>query len=700
MTSGIAASLVFTLLAQSGGSPLARPDVFDMPGRSVIHDEAHLGIINGRLTTGINYRDVAGLSGLWAPPYVSSNFTLDLRVCGQKVPTTDWTWRPYQVKRVGAAGTVKVSAITTLPPGTRACLLRATMTNDGKEPVPLDLFTLAWLDAARDWGFGAPGSGSQTTLQVDGQRLILQQGKLAIVVAIDSKDWTWQARGNLGHAAASLPAGETRTVHVITAIGAEADARAEVDRIVGNPDAVMKAAETDYAGRLAEMADRLPSLESSESRLVRWYNRSLVHFVTNRWDVPEFALKPYYSTGSIRGGCVCNYLWNFGEVWEILPLYDPDAARTHIKQFLGIDLLKHFFFYPITGTGDGVWYMVNQEKIIGLTYYYVLLTGDVKFLSDTVTGKTILDHMVIHAMYGDDAAKPQSLIDYGASNSHLELRRQYAYNHIMPDLNGRRYANYLRVASLCEMAGRPQPYLRERAALLKPLLKRELWDPEKKWFKFADGKGGSDLRYTVQMFKMLGSGVLDRECEAGLLSQLNDQAFLSEYGLHSLSKLDPAYDQLDIDNGGGGICTSFPLQVIERLYQAGHTDKAADVLRRLLWWGEALPYWGDSIAANCKDYRRDTPLQCTLDGVTGAQCVIFGVFGASVRPNGDIVIRPHTLPFASEMTLKNLKLRGRSIDVRVSGREFEVASAGASLRSAVGQAIVVSARDGQLQPQK
>ena len=29
----------------------------------------------------------------------------------------------------------------------------------------------------------------------------------------------------------------------------------------------------------------------------------------NKWEVPEFKLNPYYSTGSVKGGCVCNYLW-------------------------------------------------------------------------------------------------------------------------------------------------------------------------------------------------------------------------------------------------------------------------------------------------------------------------------------------------------------------------------------------------------
>jgi hypothetical protein len=308
--------------------------------------------------------------------------------------------------------------------------------------------------------------------------------------------------------------------------------------------------------------------------------------------------------------------------------------------------------------------------------------------------------MVIHAMFGDDPNKPIGLIDYGASNSHLELRRKYPYNHISPDLNLRRYATYQRAAALCELAGKAEPQLRERADLLKPLVKERLWDREARWFRFEDEKGNADLRYTIQMFKPIGSGVLDEECEQGLLSHLNEEEFLSAYGIHSMSKRDPAFDQIDIDNGGGGSCTCFPPQIAERLFRAGHPELAAEILSRILWWGELMPYWGDSSTANAKDYRRDTPLQCTFDGAVAAQCIIFGVFGVEVRPDGDIVIKPSKLPFAKTMSLKGIKLRGQALDVSVEGDQYEVRSGSQVLRSPVGKAIVLHHRDGQLRRER
>jgi hypothetical protein len=530
-----------------------------------------------------------------------------------------------------------------------------------------------------------------------GRRLTLQQGEMSIVLAIDSPEWSWVVAGNLGHAVARLPAKETRSENVINGIGSGDEPGSSVNQIAADPSGAITTATREYARQVNEVFARLPTFTSDNQQLVRWYNRSLVHFLMNRWDVQEFVLHPYYVTGSIKGGCVANYLWNFGEAWEVLPIFDAPASRSHIKQFLQCDLLKHFLFNPITGAADGPWYMVNQEKIIGLTYYYVLLTGDTGFLDDIVEGKSVRDHMVIQAMFGDDLGKPPVLIDYGPSNSHLELRRRHTYNHVMPDLNARRYANYLRAATLCDLAGKPAPFLRERAELLKPLLKARLWDAKAGWFRFEDGRGHNELRYTVQMFKPIGSGVFDQECEAGLLRHLNPEEFLSAYGLHSISKQDPAYDQLDIDNGGGGICTSFPPQIIERLYQAGQPILAADVLERLLWWADTMPYWGDSIAANCKDYRRDTPLQCAFDSVAAAQCIIFGIFGVSARPDGAVLIEPHRLPFARKLALYGLHIRGRSFDVRIDGGNFTVCCGDRNIRASIGEAAVVATQNGALQ---
>jgi hypothetical protein len=355
-------------------------------------------------------------------------------------------------------------------------------------------------------------------------------------------------------------------------------------------------------------------------------------------------------------------------------------------------MTKHFAFEPMTGKAFGPWYMINQEKIIGLIYFYVQITGDTGFLHDTVSGKSVLEHAIANAMYGDDPEKPVALIDYGSSNSHLELRRGMPYNHIMPDLNGRRYQNYILAAELADLMGdnKTGSQLRRRAEELKIVLKRQLWNEKIRWFDFQDEQGKKDTRYTVQMFKLFGSKVLDAEQEAGLLGHLlNEKEFLSAYGLHSLAKIDPAYDPNDVDNGGPGACTGFPPRIAEQLYKAGKPDAAEAILKRILWWGQRMPYWGDSIVADKINYRKDTPLQCVIDGASVAQCVIFGMFGIRVEPNGDIRIDPHPPTFAPNIALKGLQLRGHLLDITVNGMEYEVREGNKQIRSTLNRSVLV-----------
>ena len=59
---------------------------FGICGEANILDDKHLGIINGHLTLNTLHSDVLALRGLYAPPYASSNFSLDARVAGETAP--------------------------------------------------------------------------------------------------------------------------------------------------------------------------------------------------------------------------------------------------------------------------------------------------------------------------------------------------------------------------------------------------------------------------------------------------------------------------------------------------------------------------------------------------------------------------------------------------------------------------------------
>lgn len=694
--------------------------IFALPGRDCLTREEHFGIKGLMLTCSVPHRDVLSVRGLWAPPYASSDFVLEGRLGGLKVATEDYLWDGNECRRSGRLGDLQVQSVLIVPPRRRAALLEFSVRNTGSEAVtvPVQFAVRGAVDEVSFWEFSGPGCSESATpwaeranawqLEPDAPTVLAKRKEgRALAVTTDLAMDRWETLCGHWEGELALEAGESRTVRVAVAIGPEGEpdrsvgcsGEGEPDECAGRtvaaartlcsePEAVA-AARRQWRQQIDEVFARVPTFSASDPRLTRFYNRSLTGLLLNQWQVPEFLLNPYYSTGGINGGCVCCYLWDFGEPWELLPLYDPAAVKSHVRQFLAVDLTSHFAWVPTSGEAFGPWYPVNQEKIIFLVYYYVLLTGDTAFLHETVGERTILDWMVYHATYRDHPDLPVGLIDYGKGNNHLELRGTFRYDNYVPDLNARRYANYLAVYELSRLAGQPAEHLPQRAEQLKQLLTRLLWNPQQRWFNHLDVDYTPHLRYTVQMFKLIGSGVLGEEQLEGLLSHLNDDEFLSAWGLHSMSKRDEAYDQVDIDNGGGGNYTAFTPQIIERLYKAGRPRLAEDLLSRILWWGERLPYWGDSIVANHMDYRQDTPLQATIGALAGAQMVIFGLMGVEVTPEGMAIVNPRPPSFSPELSLKGLHLRGRTLDLEVQGGMFGVTCDGEVIHSQVGVPVAL-----------
>ena len=684
--------------AESADELLSR---FALVGGSNIVEPNDFGIFNGMATIGVDYADAVGLSGIWAPPYANGSFSLSVSFNGNRAATSQYTWYPYKVERQAILPGVSLATSTILVAGRRAGLVTLTFTNIGDVPTSVATklsFTAGTRFCADDWGFAQPAdsatpSAGVTTLSNSAATSDLPDG---------------------GHV--ELAVGERKTYCVAFAIGGAHDAELLCEEMIADPSTFIRYAYDEFVRKARELFRRVPRLSSDNTALEAMYARSVLHLLLHRWEVPKhFRLYPYYSTGSIRGGCVCDYLWNFGEGWEMISLYDPDAAREHILQFLSIDLESHFAFTPRQGTGIGPWYPVNQEKIIGLVYYYVSLTGDASLLSTPLTQqssgvtKTVLEWIRYQAVVKDDVTLPVALIDYGIGPGsggwqHLELpslppHYEPIYEGILPDLNGRRYLNYVRAHELLQIGGNSTGDLLARADSLKTLLRYALWDEQAQWFRFrvpaqaAYPQGYVGTRWTVQMYYLIGSPVLDDDQRSGLLQHLNTNEFLSEDGLHSLSKADPLYGEFPgrPDNGGAGCCTSFPPQIIERLYLDGHVQQADEILGSILWWGTVMPYWGDSIYATERTYRKNTPLQCTIDGIAVAQMMIFGLMGIALKPQGNVAITPRPTSLAAYVGLTGLRIRGAVLDISLRADSFTVAvsSSGRALSVPIGRTVLL-----------
>jgi hypothetical protein len=626
---------------------------------------------------------------MYAPPFASTDFSLDMRIDGRPVPTSEYWWVPIEVRRQGRAGNIEITSETLLLNNQRSGIVRFTVTNKGSDSinVPLQFDFKGTFERVEMWGFPRPQTQkSPTVAEAEANRVIRFNSAGGFAIACDAPDLKWEPWSSHWETRLKLSAGGSRVIHVAFAMGSRAEAAEAVRSTLANPDAAGRAARTGFQQELSHLYTRLPQFEAADDRLASYYQRSALHLVLNRWRVPEFVLNPYYGTGGIKGGCIGCYLWDYGLIPQLWPLFDPESNRKHIKQYLRVDIGRHFLFNPMDGEGDGPWYPVNQEKIIKLIYSHVLLTGETDFLAERVADKSVVEWAIHHATLLDSPG-PVQLADYGENKSHLELRRQYGYRHFVPDLNGQRCNNFHMVATLGDLAGSPRPDLRERATSLRQLIKSRLWDSQKQWFAFEDKAGKQEFRYTNILYLLIGTHALDRECEKGLMSHLNEREFLSDYGIHSMAKHDPAYDQVDIDHGGGGSYVAFPPSIAQQLYIAGFATEAADILRRTLWWADRLPFWGDSMVANQIEYRKDTPLQCAVDAAAGAQCILYGMFGIQVDPKGQVRVNPAAPSYSPSIELRGVRIRGLTFDVRADRTRFEVRMDGRTMSSRIGNPV-------------
>ncbi len=676
---------------------LFNQNIFAFASENSILADRHLGIsgtVASVLTPG---SEVCGLRTLQACPFSATGFSFTMTFNGEIPPSTRWDWLPNAIWRSAETNGLSVNSLTVIPPAQHGVVLKVFIRNntDTFLYVSLGAMVSGFASRPNDWKFAMPPAvENKSTVQVSSVQNGIAYGTVddeneSVIVLTSSLPELLPVGPDVQAVhKVSLKAHEELTIYLSVHIGALKNAIKEADDTVNSYAGKSDAGLTWLTEQTEALLTRLPAFSASDPALQRLYYRSLVTYITNRWENPELAISPWYSTSATNGGCMCSYLWDYSGGMFLHPLADPETHKKQLLLYLRNDLTSSYAIMPVDGKPCGPWYQINQEKIINMVYWYVIISGDTAFLKEIINGKTVAEWMVFHALVGDDITKPVALIDYGQGGvNHLELRHELQYRGIMPDLNARRYMNYHRAYTLSVCSGTPCPLLLKRAEELKPLLKT-LWNEQTQWYDFI-WQGKRESRMTVQMFKFLNSDIIDDNERAGLLSHLNDTEFLSEYGLHSISKTDPAYDVVDIDNGGGGICTEFDAMILGQLFDIGRDDLAANILSRILWWGDCFPYLGDSCAAYTKLQREDTPLQCDISSVSLAGMLLFNLSGISVNLDGTVTVCPPSHHLCRSFAWHGIHLRGITFDLSVDGETFTVKTDGKDTTQSIGTKIVL-----------
>lgn len=669
--------------------------VYSFDGSKNILEEKDIGIAADIASMLTPESSVFAMKCFQGCPYTNTAFDFDIRVDGEKLRANNWHWLPNAILRLGETDSFSVRTVTAVVPKMRSVVQKIVIRNKTNEELELPV-TLMFRGKTRKedkWKFPIPKpekleresydlANGILSLERDGAAYRLTSSLEALVL--------FDRAYMLEQSVTLLPESEF-TFYVSAHMGEAEESRREAEYAKGRYEELIESSFEYLENESRRIYDNLPRLSSSAPLLDNLYYRSLVTYILCRWENPELCAVPYYSTGSVNGACMCSYLWDYCGGLMLHPIYDSEGNKAQLRAYLKNDLTKSYALNPVTSEGVGPWYQINQEKIILMVYHHVLATGEKDFLFEIVGDKTVIEWMRHYAYVCDDVSCDVELYDYGVGgNDHLEIAAwgNGPYNGVMPDLNARRYMNYKRVYELTRAAGCPDEMLPRRAEALKAKL-CELWNEEQKWYDFIDAEGNRDIRFTVQMFKFINSKVIGKHERDGLISHLNEREFLSKFGLHSMSKLDPQYDQDDIDNGGGGICTHFTMQICAQLYEMGYDMLASDILRRVYWWGERMPYMGDSCAANLMLNRENTPLQGDISSVSAAQMIFFYIFGIRAHFDGSVTVTPVADRPAENMRIDNARLCGKTFSVDVVGSTFTVRLGDKEVKANIGETVVI-----------
>jgi len=478
------------------------------------------------------------------------------------------------------------------------------------------------------------------------------------------------------------------SVHLSVTIAPKAEeARENLAKILSEPGEHLQKAESRWNLRRQELHKSVPEFRCDLPELEAFYNGGLNTLLTSRWDTPAFLLQPYFATSGF-GFSSGAYFWDMSYCPRVVTLWEPEAMRRHIIQWLSVDLHSWNQFSPFDGSGMGGWYALNDFSITKMVHQYCCVTGDREILGELAGDRNVLERLEQLLANSEERFENRGgLLNFGRNENLLELRSS-GYEGFVASPNGERYYCWQRLAELKEWVGLDAAAGREHADSVKAGFFDMLWNEDAGWPDAITPEGNRETPYSIQVFNLLSSGLFEGEKLERLLSHLNDREFLSSHGPESISKADIRYELNDLDWSGGGTYVGCgPVMAID-LYHSGRASEAWNVLRRILWWAEVLPYYPQIVRSRRPGYcERERPT--CIAGGSATEAVIFGIFGLRYELDGSASICVNLPPGVKNTSLRNIALRDGHLDILVLDGQILLDHEGLTREVALGERILL-----------
>jgi hypothetical protein len=372
------------------------------------------------------------------------------------------------------------------------------------------------------------------------------------------------------------------------------------------------------------------------------------------WENPAFFINPYLSSLGMDGGGFNCYLWDFGYSANMLVLMLGEDMKPLVNQFMKVDLSKYYSYTP-AGTGTGVSYSYSTYSFMNIVWAMSRhLRPDKDLINDAIS------------LVNELEKKPQwnNLIDFGNQHNLLEMRTD-GWEHYVSSPNAERAWCLRKLSDMNDMNGgkaEDSQTWKLKADSIQDAIQTHLWDDEKGWFKSIYPDGHSEIAYSIQGFDPVQAGVCNESMTKKLLGHLKDGEFLFPYGASSVSAYDTMHFEFnDPDWGGSGAYTGDSPQLSMILYDICKPEAGFDVLKRLFWMGQHLPYYPQEHYCErmaVPSHKRAN----TVSGLLGSEVILYGMVGLDPRIDGSLWLNPQ-LPEKTIMSVTGYGWRGHNIDI-------------------------------------
>jgi hypothetical protein len=420
--------------------------------------------------------------------------------------------------------------------------------------------------------------------------------------------------------------------------------------------------------RLSWAADKLPEIKTDYKNLDEFYRRCILTVTECQWERENFMVKPFWSSGS----WIYIVPWDLSFLSDMLSMMSPESMRDMITLSFKEGQLDCTYM-GWDECAPGIFYIMQPFALQTMINAYLRQTGDVPFLQQRYSGKTVLQWMkewagILETRY---RSKAGGMIDIGQDTEALIEIRTDGFDYIVPVLNGLTVEFYNWLAYWCRDANDADSVkFAQSARDLEKAFHENSWNATTRWFDNLYPDGSRKSVYSNLTFDLLGTEVLTDEERLGLLSHLNDNEFLGPYSVFSMSRQGQVHwDRVDADWGGGGSYTGTVLQLVRNLYNMEMGQPAWTILKRFTQYVDHFPYISQNYRAD-EPFQDESSMPMEICAGSGVEAVIFGLFGFKPQIDGTLDIRPVYAYDLGQATLSDYKFREHRYDITMNRYGF------------------------------